>query len=381
MTMLDDTDTLVVPKWEIYDSTKEREYYLRLRRLQYDDYRKGLLVRSSSRDEDWLDSKSGTFETQPFKQGLALPEIPHVIQEKAIGFGLVVDVVYSDMLQKQVVRIASGGTKVGGAEFLSATADTESGIGIWDPDSGELMFQHNSYLWARPDSSLFSEHGGRELMGNIAKTIYGVTQKAGIAFGMQFEVVVDPDKPSEVNLVQMRPTPGKMQGDISERQEAEGEKRFYTPVVSGVIDSTLPVRHINADGDELADAPNSNWVQHLTEEATRERRSDDRHVAIIEDRLRLDTRTCDYYRAALFIQGADVQIASAPIQASSYHGNFNVHRSAGYESVAAAVAYQESGFMAFPRSVMEQIQNAVLENPDLIASVKSDGIVGELVLQ
>lgn len=190
---------------------------------------RSVMIRSSAADEDWIDPRSGVHESKAFSPESAMDEIMAriernenlVVQRREWGIGCVVDVGFSELLQKPIVRIAHGNIALVpyGGRYSSATWDGESQVGVYDAQTGEPIVPIAKYeKLAAIASDLV-----RELVNGL--------KRLEIDFGVQFELVIDPDNTEKWSLVQMRPSPEALRG-MRQAPETCGELMCTTGKVS-----------------------------------------------------------------------------------------------------------------------------------------------------
>lgn len=192
-------------------------------------------IRSSAEKEDWLDPASGVFKSFPSCRigrsalkseiGKVVNECGSVILQKMIGYpgsqynlamGFVVDVGYSQILQKPVVRVSHGRRLWNESNATSATWDEMAPAGIYDAETGE------------PIISLRTQYS--EFAPTLALEFVKHMKDLELNFGMQFEIIEDSDK---WYLVQARPSPGIIQGVVKIDQPVS-DKAYWTPHVNRV---------------------------------------------------------------------------------------------------------------------------------------------------
>ena len=174
-----------------------------------------IIVRSSSSDEDWFDGRSGVDKSDWCKptadavkkklvERIAARTIPVVVQSYANGYGCVVDVGWSHILQKAVVRVAVGNKRrVGDCTFFSsATWDNEARVGLYDAETGDAIVE--------PE-----EDDLKRFMPELARALVDRLRAIGVAYGVQLEIIVHPDFPERYALVQLRPSPNALRGTRS----------------------------------------------------------------------------------------------------------------------------------------------------------------------
>lgn len=266
----DTSGRLVVPKWEEFDPVKIEHY------KEWNDSvpsvvdssgvrnGSGLIWRSSAKEEDWTDSRAGVYPTSSFtpnlitlidsdfKQGVTadwpltfrdspkekLADVPYVVQEKKGGFGVVIDIGYSELLRKVVARVASGIGGKNGENATSATEDLSSSVGVWAAESGRLELPKLSFPLALEEVWSDSLLSGSFDCGDMVKVVYNSLQNAGINFGVQLELRVNPKEPDKLWLVQIRPAPESLRGEI--KIDSVDQKSFElvstSAKVSGAFD-------------------------------------------------------------------------------------------------------------------------------------------------
>ncbi len=178
------------------------------------DQNEVLIVRSSAHDEDWLSADSGVHPSHKVKipnlRGQLIESIhariPIVLQQHVTGVGVVVDIAWSDILEQVVVRISCGREfcPSGIRKFTSATMDHEGPTTVLDTDGNTLVeLQRGEVLVENPVTLPWSD---------LAQELPRVIENGiGSKFGVQLELVIHPDQPDDWHLVQIRPTPGRMQ--------------------------------------------------------------------------------------------------------------------------------------------------------------------------
>jgi len=209
---------LCVPPWRFVDAVSQMDLAREdlpiaevLGELARD---RDVIVRSSEPDEDWGNPASGTAQSTvsastPLALAMAFGRASRdassvVVQRIAPGIGVVVDVVWSELLRRPIVRTKTGRMMrdtEGRIHYTSGTWDVEGLSRIWDPDSGEPLLPTHAGTQLTGDAD-------RIPTGEIAYALARGLRACDIAFGVQFEVVVHPDEPDVWNLVQMRPSPG-----------------------------------------------------------------------------------------------------------------------------------------------------------------------------
>ncbi|MBI4272578.1 hypothetical protein HY621_01880, partial [Candidatus Uhrbacteria bacterium] len=322
---------LSVPPWEIVED---------IYAFQQSDRDYSRVVRSSSPLEDWIDSRSGVlrsfnflnshFDWTGFKylqEARELPEVPYVAQEGVKGWGIVADIAYSPLFKKVVTKIAYGNTRsqdelrgLGGhGSFTSATTDTEASVGIWEAETGlplvpTVNFGHES---AHPDKLRYRN--------TFVAPLFDAIKKAGITFGVQLELVMHPDRPMDVSIVQIRPTPKKMYRALNlvhpeQKRRGLSETVFRSPIVNAVFDFTGPVQFFGFDGvDKNFEAGN------FFSRGGGRPRTGEGNIGIYDER-RGRQSNIKYYNAADiyyggYLNGSEIQITQNGIRPNTWHGS------------------------------------------------------------
>lgn len=212
--LADGNPRFYVPKWfgmnENAESLADNHLGISLWLSEYHPW--SVIVRSSGRDEDWFDGRSGVERSvrcrtdevsikAALRERVATNRLPVVVQSMADGYGCVVDVGWSHLLGKAVVRVARGGTsnEGGGTRFTSATWDNEATFGLYDAETGEAII-------ALADGEL------DVAMPDFARELVAGLRRIGVTYGVQLEVVIHPKYPFTWKLVQLRPSPSAMRG-------------------------------------------------------------------------------------------------------------------------------------------------------------------------
>ncbi len=225
--------SLRVPAW--FTANQEREEKPRFneaaletwRRQHYDD---AYIVRSSHRNEDWRDARSGVHASETCTWHGLTEKVRSacergeevVVQHYVWGIGCVIDVGYSELLERPIVRIARGNKSLegGGVRWTSATWDHEAVISVYDAETCELV--------AGGDEPRMVE-----VFTRLAKEVVSALQGIGITFGVQLEVIVNDRNLKEWNLVQVRPSPEHVRGHL-ESPSPTGALLATTPAVNTV---------------------------------------------------------------------------------------------------------------------------------------------------
>lgn len=199
-------------------------------------------VRSSAWDEDWLNGRSGVEQsrtvTDPARvfehaQEVCARRHPVVLQSFVEGIGVVVDIAYSRILCRPIVRISTGREERladGRRLFSSATQDHEGRHEVIDPT-------YASFCTRPVVGTLFEDSCLKLPLQELAHELWARVQEMGITFGVQLELVVHPDRPKTWWLVQVRPSPDQVRnhGEVQEPIRSS-PVLVTTPAVIGSFD-------------------------------------------------------------------------------------------------------------------------------------------------
>lgn len=197
-----------------------------------------VVVRSSNVEEDWLSGDSGREESTLCAADALAERFQHthrrlqpvVVQRHADGIGIVLDLVWSRVLDRAVARVATGREHLfaGRRSFTSATWDPEGLIELRDGQNGdELVPAHHGPLIGRTVRSL--------PLRDLAREAIHAATSLGIGFGLQFEIVIHPDELDVRHLVQVRPTPNLVR-PRAELRPVRTPMLATTPMVGGSFD-------------------------------------------------------------------------------------------------------------------------------------------------
>lgn len=223
--------------------------------------------RSSDPREDWLDPRAGVLKSHTCDGGKEwdrLREIhtqgqPLVLQQCVEGIGVVMDIGYSELLQKPIVRIAFGRTTRRGEDrvYTSPTNDTEATIAIWDSETGEIIDWSDEKHGGGLDPPRRVKLLPPDLPKKLARAFYDAVQRVGLTFGTQIELYLHPHAPYIWYLVQIRPSPGMVHG-LDSGVEFDGKTipsnaLAITPAVNKVFDVESEIRLIDWSPDNQQD--------------------------------------------------------------------------------------------------------------------------------
>ena len=269
----------------------------------------GYCLRSSEFEEDWIDPRSGVMQSEMFRSGALTAEqvlsaankSPKVLQHHA-GFGtvgMVVDVAYSPILKRVVMRLAHGRIPKLGLP-TSPTWDYESLLTVVDFDTGEVIIPNHSI--------------SAEIVECFRKCIYVGMMKIGMA--AQFEVYYLPGRllDSGFNLVQMRPLPEKLRGldDLVELPRAL--PNFYSLQVNRSGDLTSELELVDRDLQ-------SDLAYRIDDSAYRASSPGRFSGKAIVWPSRASKSTPFNHLAAGETEGAVVQFCKGPIICADFHGS------------------------------------------------------------
>ena len=114
------------------------------------------------------------------------------------GVGVVVDLGWSELLQRNVLRVALGcpSQEGGGVVYTSPTWDNEAAVGLFDAETGEpIVDLQVRYYDVR-----------QRIVDKMVHWIIPTLINCGITFGLQFEFVGSLRIDDDDALVQVRPS-------------------------------------------------------------------------------------------------------------------------------------------------------------------------------
>jgi hypothetical protein len=335
--------SLTVPEWKIVsdiNSVDPAEH-------------KGEILRSSTEDEDWKNPASGVHSSYKFPDGDLTPKgyrkdsdlkkfsedkkkgvlfNGHYIEQSLReGCGLVVDVGYSKIAGRPLVKISSGTLR--GDEtrkFTSAVNDTEASVGIWDFEGNEIL----------PIRDYHSESPlDKNTSGNFARSLAEAINKTNIDFGVQMELVINPKNPRDFQLIQLRPSPENMTRTIG-NQDSEPLQEKELGIEEQVPELVLKSASVNgrfsiiAGSSLVRDTPYMDGLTTLISPGEKERTINafqERFKARKEKKgnIAIYSPTTDsrkYYNTGNLIavylgKGADAIITPTPIKPNNNHGD------------------------------------------------------------
>ena len=188
--------------------------------------------RISSYDADWLDSSAGNKEhrTCGFAQESVRGEHAHL--------AMMVDVGYSSISGRRVVRLTSGYAEAGGnGPYAPAISDPD--VIVFGQGEETPLCRYVPSINKRT----FLNHSGIPLEHKvsfcefISKELPEILDAIGMTFDSQLEIVYADGK---FNLVQARPAPGQIYGperleNLSSESSSEGGARVLSPLVTGAF--------------------------------------------------------------------------------------------------------------------------------------------------
>ena len=245
-----------VPSWIDLTPTHQRHVNFARKRLEESEVlnrERDLIIRSSHVDEDWIVGEAGVFQSyrcrsERLEETLnenAVPGLPVVIQKWEQGIGLVIDVGWSELLQRVVVRIVTGRDyanpyREDAIQYSSATWDPEGVIVVLNPITGESIIRSQT-------GKIFKGSTVSNLpLARIATSLYKAIVECRINFGVQLEMIVHPLRPDVWHLVQIRPSTNMLRG-LESRPKLEGSLVDCVGAVSSVFDAQGLVSCISAE--------------------------------------------------------------------------------------------------------------------------------------
>ncbi len=327
-------------------------------------------VRSSTLMEDWLSGESGQHSSRRAKPSLIRDTIreitqwnaPVVLQRYVEGIGIVVDIGWSDVLAKPILRVATGreasGTN-GDRVFTSATWDHEGLYEIFDPEDAMC--------------SLAPTHSGKIQVGScrniplraIARELWRHVCDLGFYFGVQIELSVHPDHPEKWNLLQIRPSPNTVRCEIP----VSGliDPIVTTPLISGPFNIQALAESIRSkDTTELMTIGAG-----LEVKASKGQR---RRAPILLWETDPSEVMGHYQLLGAKLSGAALQITRQVIISNTVHGRVRT-----WTQDQENVVLQGSGLIAIPDEVHAHLVEQLKNGAKRIHAI-SDGLVGQLAL-
>lgn len=186
----------------------------------------GAFIRSNAPDEDWVDPRAGLHESHYRSFRYRFDETVQemitqcsgvVLQGMAYGVGVVIDLGWSELLSRNVLRVALGrpSQQGGGVVYTSPTWDNEAWVGIFDAHTGEAIIDL---------SASFVDL--RRIIDRMVNVVVPRLMRWNIQFGLQFEFLAELNKTRDMlaqrissrqprdELLQVRPSPGALQGKV-----------------------------------------------------------------------------------------------------------------------------------------------------------------------
>lgn len=385
--------TLTVPEWKILSN---------IANVDPANY-EGKILRSSTDDEDWIDPKSGVHSSYKLpkdssmlakdKEKGTLFEGHYIEQPLQEGFGLVVDVGYSRLLGRPVVKISSGNIRGDHSQqFTSAVSDTEAAVGVWD-SKGETVLPTRNYN----HDSLFGDN--QNFTNIFAGKLYDALSKTGIDFGVQMEMVVNPNNPKDFHLIQLRPSPENMTKTIkSESDESARKKELgiegQRPKLTLKSASVNGRFNIISDSSVIRDVPyvrglsgitTSFWDGKMSPDLLEkfDSRREKRGEITLYDRR--DRTSKNYETEGLlgsYLSGADVLITPTPIKPNNNHGAMaNMDRAYGLLDNCGMVSVTDQQHQQLESILTGGKQSSELKDnvkTGKIMQVASDGLIAEI---
>jgi hypothetical protein len=391
---------ILIPPWHIVPDVRNVDPF----------QNRGRVLRSSDFKEDWLDPNSGTLRSYNFdsfnetilfgavKSGRftdsKLPEVPHILQEAREGYGWVLDIAHSELLGESVVKIASGNSRGdltlhGTERYTSATDDFEASVGVWEAETGQPVLPERNF-----HKSFFET--GQSATNTFAPALVRALQKTGIDFGVQMEMIVNPDNPNDIHLVQIRPSPSRLSRKITidgGAPEKIGELISTGSIVNGRFDYTgtrelLLVRLGDFRGEGKDVMPKIESI----EQAVSRKKAELQRLKIVkgegvgiyegrfskrgESEFGLNyNQAFDIYLGA-YIHGKVVQITPSAIRP-------NVHHDKMEYALGSSLKYDyldnHCGMVSLPESEIAKLMEATRDGKNKLRVV-SDGLITRIYL-
>ncbi|KKW33045.1 MAG: hypothetical protein UY76_C0010G0002 [Candidatus Uhrbacteria bacterium GW2011_GWA2_52_8d] len=212
-------DVFTIPEWDAvtHEQSLPGDFQ--------DKHFQGAFVRSNAPGEDWGDPRAGLHESKYRSFAYGFQNVVDqllvdcggvVVQAHAYGVGVVIDLGWSELLNRNVLRVAIGGPSQQGGRtvYTSPTWDNEAAVGLFDAHTGEAIVDLQPHSFDL-----------RRVVDKMVKSVVPRLMEWNIDFGLQFEFMAelndmrdrmlarlgDRYQPHD-NLVQVRPSPGALQG-------------------------------------------------------------------------------------------------------------------------------------------------------------------------
>lgn len=223
-------------------------------------------IRTSHHLEDWLIASAGFFGKSA---GCSRNDVqyqlnrlykhhsfksPSFVIQKYISecVGLVINIGWSEVLQRNIARVATGRygeSRMGVQIHTNATRDVCGAYEVWCPEKGEILISKNGYgddVKPYPGFVSFME----EHLGQLISALYKGLKKLDINFGVEFEILIHHEHPDIWNLVQTRPCPDSQRNDELKPIIITDSDKYITatPIVNmpfNVTGNLLPINRSN----------------------------------------------------------------------------------------------------------------------------------------
>lgn len=346
-----------------------------------------VFFRTSDHREDWLCGSSGDFGSSfDIPCNWLHPEQKHFIKEKlrynppivlqefmSDCVGIVVDFGWSELLQKNIARVATG--RYGFEErtspvHTSATRDVEGAYEAWCPEKKEIVIPRSGLgRWVKPHPGWVGFMDTR--LGDMISALYEGLRDMGLDFGLEFELLVHHERPDVWHLVQVRPSPAKQR--CGRLTPLTGDPLFSTPIINQSFD----VR-----GEIFPSDDYERW-----REIRRKQEKDgyyepfhEKRTIILWEREMLSDEGLNtmhsYYQG-----GAMGQIYPGAIYPNSKHNALDMpHRfKMSAEVFTEAQMLQIHPLLGLPQEQIDQLAKMAYGKPIKIRMV-SDGLIGQIYL-
>ncbi len=375
-----DSTNLSVPEW-LALSVSQQKHWSDDQVTQWIADGGDTKVRSSTLEEDWLSGQAGKHVSRragPCMLYDSVREITHwsapvVLQRYREGIGIVVDIAYSHLLERVVVRMATGreAPKLDGRRnFTSATWDHEGRYELFDP-----MDDMRPIVPTRVGVPLEGSCLTLPLR-ELATELFARVHSAGITFGVQLELVVDPKAPMMWHLLQIRPSPNFVRCEASTKPPpntaAEGctSVLVTTPIVSKSFDICGRAQLLSPQDAlllmKIEFDPDNPELEQL------KARLSETPVLVWEQDPHIDFGRMQLGAAAQ--SGALLQVTRAVMLCNTTHDQVRKHKVDEQVRILTG-----NGIIAVPDEVHQFLVAALRECPRTIHAV-SDGIVGQIAL-
>ncbi|NQV90220.1 hypothetical protein HQ487_02325 [Candidatus Uhrbacteria bacterium] len=332
-------------------------------------------VRSSTFWEDWLSGNSGeqhsrtilhTSRVMNHAREISNGRHPVVLQKFIDGIGIVVDIAFSQILKRPIIRISTGREELrtdGIRTFTSATRDHEGRHEVIDPISGTFLLDHCA-------GELFTGSCLTFPLLRLAQELWEHVNALGISFGVQLELIIHPDTPEVWHLVQIRPSPNHVRCHGAPIQSLKNTL-VTTPAVNRAFLCKGTACLTSTDIARWLLYAGSGGIEYAVNQTNT--RFNPEQILFWQNDPHPDYGS--FMIRAAFQAGAVIQITRRVIAISTTHSGINVH--ALMPDFDTGIS--GGGIIAIPDNVHQYIVRKLLARTRTIHAI-SDGLVGQIAL-